>query len=412
VKIVVVNSGSSSLKYQLFDMECRVALATGMAERIGDEGSRLVHRQREGVGRPVEVPTGDIPDHGAAIDRIATVARAGGLVEEGTSFGAIGHRVVHGGETFREATLIDETVLEAIRECSRLAPLHNPANLLGIELALERQPGVPQVAVFDTAFHQTLPPKAYRYAIPEDWYAGYNVRRYGFHGTSHAYVARQAAALLGRPIGELNLITLHLGNGASACAVEGGCSVETSMGLTPLEGLVMGTRSGDLDPSVAGYIAGAAGLSPDKLEAALNRESGLEGLCGDSDLREVLEREASGDERAKLAVDVYVHRIRKYVGAYTAVLGRVDGLVFTAGVGANSPDIRQRVCDGLEGLGIRIDPARNRGDGDGPRAIHADGGAVAILVVPTNEELEIAEQTLRCVQGDRESEKGANHDDR
>ena len=403
MKILVVNSGSSSLKYQLFDMESRVALASGMAERIGDEGSRVVHRQREGVGQPVEVPAGYIPDHGAAIDRIATVARASGLVEEGTSFGAIGHRVVHGGEAFREATLIDETVLEAIREQSRLAPLHNPANLLGIELALERQPGVPQVAVFDTAFHQTLPPKAYRYAIPEDWYASYRVRRYGFHGTSHAYVARQAAALLGRPIGQLNLITLHLGNGASACAVEGGCSVETSMGLTPLEGLVMGTRSGDLDPSVAGYIAGESGLSPDKVEAALNRESGLEGLCGASDLRNVLEHEASGDERAKLAVDVYVHRIRKYVGAYTAVLGRVDGLVFTAGVGENSPDIRQRVCDGLEGLGIRIDPARNSGDGDGPRAIHTDGGAVAILVVPTNEELEIAEQTLRCVQGDRES---------
>jgi acetate kinase len=402
VKILVLNSGSSSLKYRFFDMESRVALATGMAERIGDEGSRVVHRQREGVGRPTAVPPGDIPDHGVAIDRIATVLRGGELLKEGESW-AIGHRVVHGGEAFREATLIDETVLKAIREQSRLAPLHNPANLLGIEVALERRPDVPQVAVFDTAFHQTLPPKAYRYAIPEDWYARYRVRRYGFHGTSHAYVARQAAALLKRPIGELNLITLHLGNGASACAVEGGCSVETSMGLTPLEGLVMGMRSGDLDPSVAGHIAHEAGLSQDEVEAALNRESGLEGLCGASDLRDVLEREASGDERAKLAVDVYVHRIRKYVGAYMAVLGRVDGLVFTAGVGENSPDIRRRVCDGLEGLGIRIDSARNRGDGNGPRAIHADGGAVAILVVPTNEELEIAEQTLRCVQGHREA---------
>ena len=322
-------------------------------------------------------------------------------MEEGESFAAIGHRVVHGGEVFREATRIDGKVVEAIREQCHLAPLHNPANLVGIEVALERQPGVPQVAVFDTAFHQTLPPRAYRYAIPEEWYASHRVRRYGFHGTSHAYVAREAAARLGRPIEELNLITLHLGNGASACAIEGGRSVETSMGLTPLEGLVMGTRSGDLDPSVAGYVAGQAGLSPEKVEAALNRKSGLEGLCGASDLRDVLEREASADERAALAVDVYVHRIRKYVGAYTAVLGRVDGLVFTAGVGENSPDVRERVCDGLEGLGIRIDPARNRAQAAGSRTIHAEGGAVAILVVPTTEELEIADQTLRCVQGDR-----------
>ncbi len=401
MKVLVLNSGSSSLKYQLFDMEGRVGLASGMAERIGDPGSRLVHRQREGIGRPVEVPAGDVPDHAEAIDRIAAVLTDGGLVEEGESFAAIGHRVVHGGEVFREATRIDGKVVEAIRDQCRLAPLHNPANLVGIEVALERQPGVPQVAVFDTAFHQTLPPRAYRYAIPDDWYASHGVRRYGFHGTSHAYVAREAAARLGRPIEELNLITLHLGNGASACAIEGGRSVETSMGLTPLEGLVMGTRSGDLDPSVAGYIAGQAGLSPEKVEAALNRKSGLEGLCGASDLRDVLEREASGDERAALAVDVYVHRIRKYVGAYTAVLGRVDGLVFTAGVGENSPDVRERVCDGLEGLGIRIDPARNRAQAAGSRTIHAEGGAVAILVVPTNEELEIAEQTLRCVQGDR-----------
>ncbi len=401
MKVLVLNSGSSSLKYQLFDMEGRVGLASGMAERIGDPGSRLVHRQREGIGRPVEVPAGDVPDHAEAIDRIAAVLTDGGLVEEGESFAAIGHRVVHGGEVFREATRIDGKVVEAIRDQCRLAPLHNPANLVGIEVALERQPGVPQVAVFDTAFHGTLPPRAYRYAIPEDWYASHGVRRYGFHGTSHAYVAREAAARLGRPIEELNLITLHLGNGASACAIEGGRSVETSMGLTPLEGLVMGTRSGDLDPSVAGYIAGQAGLSPEKVEAALNRKSGLEGLCGASDLRDVLEREASGDERAALAVDVYVHRIRKYVGAYPAVLGRVDGLVFTAGVGENSPDVRERVCDGLEGLGIRIDPARNRAQAAGSRTIHAEGGAVAILVVPTNEELEIAEQTLRCVQGDR-----------
>ncbi len=399
MKILVLNSGSSSLKYQLFDMESRVTLASGLAERIGDEGSRLIHRQAEGVGRPVEVPEGDIPDHAAAIDRIAAALRGGGVVAEGESLAAIGHRVVHGGEAFREATLIDDEVLKTIRNQSRLAPLHNPANLVGIEVARERQPGVPQVAVFDTAFHQTLPPRAYRYAVPEDWYTRFGVRRYGFHGTSHAYVARAAAAHLGRPPEECNLITLHLGNGASACAVEGGRSVETSMGMTPLEGLVMGTRSGDVDPSVGPYVAGEAGLSAEGVDSALNRQSGLEGLCGASDLRDILERATSGDERAGLAIDVYVHRIRKYLGAYTAVLGRLDGVVFTAGVGENSPDIRARVCERLDGLGIRIDPERNRARGDGVRSIHADDSAVAILVVPTDEELEIAEQTLRCIQG-------------
>ncbi len=400
MKILVVNSGSSSLKYELFRMENRVSLASGIAERIGDEGSRLVHRQREGEGRPFEVPAGPIPDHAAALDRIATVLNGAGLVEEGESFDGIGHRVVHGGEVFRDATRIDAKVVEAIRDLSSLAPLHNPANLLGIEVALERQPGVPQVAVFDTAFHQTLPPRAYRYAIPEQWYASHRVRRYGFHGTSHAFVSRAAAAHLGRPLEELNLITLHLGNGASACAIAGGRSVETSMGLTPLEGLVMGTRCGDLDPSIHGHIAHETGKSLADVEAALNRESGLAGLCGASDLRDVLDRSAAGEQRAQLAIDVYVHRIRKYLGAYMAVLGRVDGIVFTAGVGENSPAIRERVCDGLEGLGILIDPSRNRAPSDGARAIHADDAAVALLVVPTDEELEIAEQTLRCIQDD------------
>ncbi len=378
MRILVLNSGSSSLKYRLFDMESRTTLAAGLTERIGEAGS--------------------IPDHATAVDGVAALLRDGELVNDLHPIGAIGHRVVHGGEAFREATRIDETVVFAIREQSRLAPLHNPANLTGIQATLERYPNVPQVAVFDTAFHQTLPDRAYRYAIPEDWYADHGVRRYGFHGTSHAYVAKQAAALLGRPITELNLITLHLGNGASACAVEGGRSVETSMGLTPLEGLVMGTRSGDLDPSVAGYVAAETGLSPDAVGAALNRKSGLLGMCGASDLRDVLDREAAGDERARLAVAVYVHRIRKYVGAYTAVLGRVDGLVFTAGVGENAPEIRERVCAGLEGLGIRVDPGRNRDEGEEPRAIEVDGGAVGIFVIPTNEELEIAEQTLHCVR--------------
>ncbi len=401
MRILVLNSGSSSLKYELFDMETRRSLASGLAERIGDEGSRLTHQQREGVGSPVEVPGGPIPDHGAAIEKIATILNAAGLVTDAEPFGAIGHRVVHGGEVFQDATRIDAKVIETIRDLSRLAPLHNPANLLGIEVALEHEPDVPQVAVFDTAFHQTLPPHAYRYAVPEAWYTSHGVRRYGFHGTSHAFVSRAAAAHLERPIEALNLITLHLGNGASACAVAGGRSVETSMGLTPLEGLVMGTRSGDLDPAIVAHVAGETGQPREAVEAALNRESGLAGLCGAGDLRDVLEQEAAGDNRARLAVAVYVHRIRKYVGAYTAVLGRVDAIVFTAGVGENAPAIRERVCAGLEILGIRLDPERNRAAAAaGARAIHAEGSPVALLVVPTDEELEIAEQTLRCVQAD------------
>ena len=401
MKILVLNSGSSSLKYQLFEMLGRVTLASGLAERIGEEGSRLEHHQREGLGRKVEIPTGPIRNHGEALDRISEVLNASRLIDVDEDLFGIGHRVAHGGDGFQEATRIDAGVIEAIRELCRLAPLHNPANLQGIETALERSPHVPQVAVFDTAFHQTIPPRAYRYAIPDEWYESHRVRRYGFHGTSCAYVARVAAAHLERPIEELNFIVLHLGNGASVSAIAGGRSVDTSMGLTPLEGLVMGTRSGDLDPAVVTHIARETGASLDRVEASLNKESGLLGLCGLSDLRDVLERESAGDSRAQLALDVYVYRIRKYIGAYTAALGRVDGVVFTAGVGENSPEIRERVCGGLEWLGIKVDRARNQEPAEGARSIHADEGAVPVLVVPTNEELEIADQTLECIRAGR-----------
>ena len=401
MKILVLNSGSSSLKYQLFEMLGRVTLASGLAERIGEEGSRLEHHQREGSGRSVEIPTDPIGDHGEALDRISEVLNASRLIDDDEELFGIGHRVAHGGDGFQEATRIDAGVIEAIRELCRLAPLHNPANLQGIETALERSPHVPQVAVFDTAFHQTIPPRAYRYAIPDEWYESHRVRRYGFHGTSCAYVARVAAAHLERPIEELNFIVLHLGNGASVSAIAGGRSVDTSMGLTPLEGLVMGTRSGDLDPAVVTHIARETGASLDRVEASLNKESGLLGLCGLSDLRDVLERESAGDSRAQLALDVYVYRIRKYIGAYTAALGRVDGVVFTAGVGENSPEIRERVCGGLEWLGIKVDRARNQEPAEGARSIHSDEAAVPVLVVPTNEELEIADQTLECIRAGR-----------
>lgn len=404
MRILVLNSGSSSIKYQLFDMRHRRVLARGVAERIGDDRSRLVHRERDGAEQVEMEPA--LSDHGAAIDRIAAILGESGLLSDTEQLAGIGHRVVHGGETFVEPTRIDGDVVSTIRSLSSLAPLHNPANLRGIEVALERQPDVPQVAVFDTAFHQTIPPRAYHYAVPRAWYEENGVRRYGFHGTSHAYVAREAASLLGRRPEELNQIVLHLGNGASAAAISGGVSVDTSMGLTPLEGLVMGTRCGDLDPALVFHVARERGLALERIDTSLNHESGLEGLCGSADLRDVLAREREGDGLAAEAVEVYVYRIRKYIGAYTAVLGRVDALVFTAGVGENSPEIRERACRGLEGLGIALDPRRNRADESGPREIQAAESRVRVLVVPTDEELEIAEQTLRCIGLHREGTSG------
>jgi len=370
MKILVLNSGSSSIKYQLFDMRDRSVLVGGVVERIRD--------------------------HGEALDQIGRIVVKSGHTGE---LSGIGHRVVHGGERFAGPTLIDSSVVEAIRELCPLAPLHNPANLLGIEVALERRPDVPQVAVFDTAFHHSIPPHAYHYAVPRAWYEQYHVRRYGFHGTSHTYVAKQVAALLERPLEELNLIVLHLGNGASITAIAGGKSIDTSMGLTPLDGLVMGTRSGNLDPAVIFHVARQSGMSLDELDAELSGHSGLEGLCGVTDMRDALAKEDEGDERAALAIDVYTYRIRKYIGAFMATLGRVDALAFTAGVGENSPAIRERACGGLEPLGIQIDHDRNWASAKDARAIHSDASAIQVLVVPTNEELEIAEQTLRCLPG-------------
>jgi acetate kinase len=375
---LVLNSGSSSLKYQLFDMAEQALLAGGAAERIGELDSEL-------------------GDHAAALDRIADVLADAGAVGDGSELLAIGHRIVHGGEAFREPCVIDDRVLETIRELSPLAPLHNPPNLMGVEVAMARWPDVPQVAVFDTAFHHTIPPRAYRYAVPDDWYRSHGVRRYGFHGTSHAYVAKQAARELGRPLDELNLIVLHLGNGASVTAIANGKSMDTSMGLTPLEGLVMGTRGGDIDPGVIIHLARHAGMNIDEIDASLNEECGLFGLCGAGDMRDVQQREAAGDVRARLALDVYIYRMRKYIGAYMAALGHVDAIVFTAGVGENSPDIRKRACEGLQALGVELDEARNRANATGARPIHRQGAPLAIWVVPTDEELEIAEETLRCL---------------
>ena len=388
MRVLVLNSGSSSIKYRLFDMPAGTSLAGGLIERIGEARGRLEHRSRGGeIERDLRVP-----GHAEGFALLLE------LLEGEGAPAAIGHRVVHGGDRFRAAALIDPGVREAIRTRIHLAPLHNAANLTGIDAALAACPGVPQVAVFDTAFHQTMPPRAWRYAIPDAWYLRHAVRRYGFHGTSHGYVAREAAGFLDRDPGSLSLVVLHLGNGASAAAVQGGRSVDTSMGLTPLEGLVMGTRSGDLDPAVHAYLARRARLSPDEVDTALNEASGLKGLCGENDMREVERRAADGDERAELALDVFCYRARKYVGAYAAAMGALDALVFTAGIGENSATVRRRICAGLGVLGLSLDEARNAAPGPLPAAVHAADSRVAALVIATDEELEIARETAACLE--------------
>jgi acetate kinase len=403
-RVLVVNTGSSSIKYQLFAMPEAPAgeapvdrghkvLAGGVVERIGEAGSRLTHRA--GAAEPLVVEE-RVADHSEGFERVFGAFEASG--EPIGELAGIGHRVVHGGERLTTPTLVDDGTIRAIADQVPLAPLHNPSNLLGIRIAMASFPDTPQVAVFDTAFHQTMPPRAWRYALPAALAADLRIRRYGFHGTSHAYVSRKAAEHLGRPAAELNLITLHLGNGASVAAVAGGRCIDTSMGLTPLEGLVMGTRSGDLDPAVVFYLHREAGLSVDDIDDLLNKRSGMLGLAGANDMREVARRAADGDQAAAEALDVYCYRIRKYVGAYAAALGRLDALVFTAGVGENNDTVRAGVCQGLEGLGITLNRKRNRARSPRPRTISAADGAVAVLVVPTNEELEIAQQTLAVVR--------------
>jgi acetate kinase len=402
MKVLVINSGSSSIKYRLFDMTAGTVLASGVLEQIGETHSRLTHQTRNAQGEMVEiVKTDAVADHQAGFQQIETVLGESGAVQDTTDLSGIGHRVVHGGEEFREPTQINETVIDTIRRLSPLAPLHNPANLLGIEVAMQNAPQVPQVAVFDTAFHQSIPVHAFRYAIPQDLYEAHHVRRYGFHGTSHHYVAKQAATLMDRPLNALNLITLHLGNGASAAAVRGGKSIDTSMGMTPLEGLIMGTRCGDIDPAIIFYLKRKTGLTRDEVETLLNKDSGLKGICGVNDMRQIEELARSGNSQAQLAIEMVCYRIKKYIGAYYAVLGRLDALVFTAGIGENSPLIRAGACRGLSHLGIEIDPEKNNQKSKKAFEIQSRGSAARVLVIPTNEELEIAEQTVACIESRR-----------
>ncbi|MFR9796976.1 acetate kinase [Streptomyces sp. MS06] len=395
-RVLVLNSGSSSVKYRLLDMRDGSRLAAGLVERIGEQTSRLKHTPLA-AGTGTREVTGPIADHDAALKAVAGELARDGLGLDSPELAAIGHRVVHGGRRFTEPTVIDDTVLAEIERLIPLAPLHNPANLTGIRTARALRPDLPQVAVFDTAFHTTMPESAARYAIDVETADAHRIRRYGFHGTSHAYVSRATAELLGRSPEEVNVIVLHLGNGASASAVRGGRCVDTSMGLTPLEGLVMGTRSGDLDPAVIFHLMRVGGMSADEIDTLLNKRSGLIGLCGDNDMREIRRRVDEGDERARLAFDIYVHRLRKYIGAYCAVLGTVDAVAFTAGVGENAAPVREAAVAGLEGLGLAVDGELNAARADGPRLISPAGARVAVAVVPTDEELEIATQTYALV---------------
>lgn len=371
-------------------------MATGLVERIGDAMGKVSQKNWPGEDTQKEVEREmSFPDHRAAMHTVVDLVTGAdtGVIGSAAEIDAIGHRVVQGGETLFTSTLIDDEVVAKIRANCPLSPLHNPANLVGIEVARELFIGVPQVAVFDTEFHQTMPAEAFMYPIPYELYEELKIRRYGFHGTSHRYVAQQAAAMLGKAENGVNLVTLHLGNGCSMAAVRQGKCIDTSMGLTPLAGVMMGTRSGDIDPAILPFLMKEKGLSMDQVDAILNKQSGLKGICGMNDMRDIHAAAKKGDTKAALALDMFVYRIKKYIGAYFAVTGPLDALVFTAGIGENDDVVRARVCSNLEHLGIKIDLERNAGRKKAATAVQADGSAVAILVIPTNEELAIAKAT-------------------
>jgi len=401
MRILVINTGSSSIKYKLFSINNSKVLAHGNLEKIGEPGAGrhtcvMISNGRE-RRRILETSVADHTEGLNAIVRLMTDPETG-VIRDLSEIDAVGHRVVHGAETLRKPTIIDDAVLAAIRKNIPLAPLHNPANIIGIETARKVFPHAIQVAVFDTAFHHTIPRWAYLYALPYELYTSLKIRRYGFHGTSHHFVAEEAAALLGKPLAETNLITIHLGNGGSITAVKNGRSVDTSMGMTPLEGLIMGTRCGDLDPSIPYFLASNAGMSIGEINTLLNKESGLKGICGLNDMRDIVSAAAKGNEQAETALEMFAYRIKKYIGAYLAVLGRVDAIVFTAGIGEHAPEIRSRVCNGLEQLGISIDEQRNRETDGGCRDIQRLSSPTRILVIPTDEELKIARETLKMIQ--------------
>ncbi|MHC6179579.1 acetate/propionate family kinase [Clostridium sp. JNZ X4-2] len=396
MKILVVNCGSSSLKYQLINMEDEKVLAKGLVERIGIEGSILTHKVN-GEKHIIEQP---MEDHKIAIKLVldALVDKDYGVIDSMSEIYAVGHRVVHGGEKYAESVLIDKDVMKALEECVPLAPLHNPPNIIGINACRELMPDTPMVGVFDTAFHQTMPKYSYIYPLPYELYEKYKIRKYGFHGTSHRFVAAEAAKLIGKDIEKLKIITCHLGNGASICAVDKGKSVDTSMGFTPLAGLAMGTRCGDIDPAIIPFLINATGMSVNDVDTLMNKKSGILGVSGvSSDFRDVENAAGSGNKRAKLALDLYYHRVKSFIGAYTAVLNGVDAIVFTAGLGENSATSRAAICEGLGYLGIKIDAGKNSIRGEALEISTGDS-KVRIFVIPTNEELMIARDTKEIVE--------------
>ena len=381
-------------------MKEQLVLVSGLAEKIGETSSILTHTKILADKKNLTKINEDrICDHRDGLIQITDllVDPEYGAIRDKSEISAIGHRIVHGGETFISPTIITEKVIDAIKKNIPLAPLHNPPNLTGIEVARSIFPNSPHVAVFDTAFHQTIPPKAFLYALPYDLYKKERVRRYGFHGTSHSYVAERCAEYLNRPLKELNLITIHLGNGASIAAIKNGACIDTSMGMTPLEGLVMGTRCGDLDPAIPFFLADHLKMSLKEIDRLLNKESGLKGICGTNDMREVIEKKNKGDKPAKTAIEIYCYRIKKYIGAYFAVLGGLDALIFTAGIGENAPDIRKGCCSGLIRLGIEINNTKNYQTGKGLREINPSDSKVKVLIIPTNEELQIALETKKVI---------------
>ncbi len=396
MNVLVINAGSSSLKYQLMDPDTNTVYAKGLCERIGIDG-RLTHKiPSRGYNESFDIA---MPTHAEAIQAVldALLDSEHGVIKSVSEIDAVGHRVVHGGEAFASSVKIDDTVMKAIEECNPLAPLHNPANIIGIQACQKVMPGVPMVAVFDTAFHQTMPPVAYTYALPKEYYEKDKVRRYGFHGTSHRYVTERAAAMLGRPIEELKLISCHLGNGSSVTAVDHGKSVDTSMGFTPLAGLPMGTRSGDLDAGILEYLMGRYNMNITEMVSILNKKSGVLGVSGvSSDFRDLDEAAAQGNEQAALAVKMFEYGVKKYIGAYAAAMGGVDAIIFTAGIGENSADMRVNMVEGLEFMGVKIDVEKNNCRGK-EIDVSAEGSKVHVLVIPTDEELMIAKDTAALV---------------
>ena len=392
MKILVLNSGSSSIKFQIFDMQKTASICHGIIEQIGESVGHIkfVYDKEKEIAKESV-----IENHSVGIELLEELLIDNNVLKSFDELGAVGHRVVHGGEYFSEPTIINDEVIEKIEKVSPLAPLHNPVNLIGIKAISKVNPSLTQVAVFDTAFHQSIPDFAYHYALPYEYYTQNQVRRYGFHGTSHHYVAKEAAKILQKDINKCNLITLHLGNGASMAAIKNGKSIDTSMGLTPLEGLVMGTRCGDIDPAIIFYLSRNLNLSIDELDIILNKKSGLKGICGINDMREVETKAKEGDEKAKLALEIFCYRIKKYIGAYSVAIGRVDALVFTGGIGEHSSTVREKVCSELfDTLGIKLDIEANLKH---DTVISQNGSKIKLFVIPTNEELEIAKQTYKMV---------------